>query len=263
MDSAELVILGREVVRQVAEEVEVGRAVAVVGGRRRRRGGVHRLAVEIPIIAVGLIVTVSLASTSGWCDDRRGGSCDRRRGCRHAGRRKWIGRRYVTVRDAGSLAALMNMQLTGGLLVICARVTLIPRPVVAGTWMHWRLMSDIALGDVLLRVLLLLLLAVVEIMLPGLRGHGGVPVCRQILARPVIIAAGRITVISRRHVTISALFVLSRRVSLAGVVRIGTLHTSVISVIRWPGLRISVILSGTTVLQLLLMELHVGTVHRS
>lgn len=91
VDSAELIVLGHKVVGQIAEEVEVGRTVAVVGGRRRR-AGVYRFAVEIAVIAVGLVVAVSLAGASGWRDDRRGGSCDRRRGCRHAGRRERIGR---------------------------------------------------------------------------------------------------------------------------------------------------------------------------
>lgn len=91
VDSAELIVLGHEVVCQIAEEVEVGRAVAVVGGWRRR-GGVYRFAVEIAVIAVGLVVAVSLTGASGWCDNRRGGSCDRRRGCRHPGRWERIGR---------------------------------------------------------------------------------------------------------------------------------------------------------------------------
>lgn len=267
VDSAELIVLGREVVRQIAEEVEVGRAVAVVGRRwrrRRRRRRVHRFTIEIAVIAVRFVVTVGLAGTSWWRDNRRGGSCDRCRGCRHSGCRERIGGRDVAVGDAGRLPTLMNVQLTC-LLVIRARMTLAAAwPIVAGTGMHRRLMSDITLGGVLLRVLLLLL-DVVEVAV--LTGHDGVAVRRQVLpGSSMIRAAGRITrIIPGGHVAIvCALVIRRRRISLTGTIGVGSaLHTSVISVIGWSSLRIPIVLSGAAVLQLLLMELlHVsGSVH--
>lgn len=261
MNSAELIVLRREVVGQVRQEVEVRRAVAVVRGGWRS-GGVHRFGVKVAVV-VGVGVAFRLGGASWWRDDGGSGCRDRGRRGGHPRRRERIRRGDVAVGNAGRLAALVDVQLTGLLVVVGVRVTLGACSIVTGTGMHRRLMGHVALRRVLL-LMLLLLLDVVVVVLTSLNGNSGVAVRRQILVGGVIVAAARVAIVARRcHVVLGCLVVLSG-VSLAGVVGAAALHGSMVGrVIGWTCLRIAVVLpSGVGVLVLLLVELHARVVHR-
>lgn len=152
--SAELIVLGREVVGEVGEEVEVGRAVAVVG-RGRGWGGsgrvvVDRLRVEVAVrtavvvvvvAAITIIIVVVRVPSVGlraarWRNDGGGGSRDRGGRGRHARGRggEGVGRGDVAVGYVGRLPALVDVVLElAGLLVV---VTLAAPPVLGGARVH-------------------------------------------------------------------------------------------------------------------------------